>query len=146
MKFRKPPEIALPDSARWYGVIVFEPAMELWLAALRIPERPNAFHAGLCERQGRGAKPVHAIPKQLAQHGRTFDIWPDRFFLARGSELRLILQWCETFEYSRRIETRQAILGGPELTLLETPSELLMLPNGEYSEVFPEMHPDRSRP
>lgn len=147
-KFRNPPKLDQPSSSRWKGVIRISTQAEIWFLDLR-SALPYHYFIVFCDVIKDIAIPRYHISHQgesFIESGPVVKGWGDRFFWSDKSQT-LAIQLLHTFEYSERTETEQIFLSGNNFNSSRTftNQELQFLPDKDFREVFPEMHPDRSR-
>jgi hypothetical protein len=137
-----------PHTARWHAVFKVDRDHEIWILDLR-SALPYKFYPVLCDLVNDKPIPRYAVPltsEELMSDLRTLDGWGHRFFWSEKSQV-FVVQLLLTFEPSSRpSEIEQVFISGSDFKTRKILKEedVVLLPNSEFKEVYPEMHPDRS--
>lgn len=147
IKFRTPPKMRLPESARWECVFRLPDEIELWLLGLR--KASPGYYPVFCRLNNDLPTPLYAVPltsPELKSDHRVLKNWGDQFFWSKKENV-FVVQLKNTFEYSNRLETEQVFFSGDtfEIQKILKNENLMILSKPNFNEVFPEMHPDRDR-
>ncbi len=148
-KFRTPLKIKTPGPSRWAAVFRVDTETEIWFLDLR-NALPNFFYPVFCRLVNDTPIANYEIPSKiesLKEDQRLVKGWGDKFYWS-GESRTFVVQLLHTYEYADRSENEQIFLSGESFVVSKTllKQNILFLPNSDFKEVFPEMHPDRSRP
>jgi hypothetical protein len=148
VKFRKPPEVHRPQTSRWEAVFKVSPNAEIWMLNLR-KALPYGFYPVFCDLVNDKPIPRYDIPltpEELSRDSRLVSGWGNRFFWSETSKTFLV-QLLETHEPSNRPDdVEQIVFSGSDFKIRKIlkAKDIIFMPNSEFQEVYPEMHPDRS--
>jgi hypothetical protein len=145
-KFRVPPELSKPSTSRWFALFRINSKTEIWFIDMR-NNLPNYFFPVVCDLQDKKPIPRYSISVEIEdfkKDHRLIEGWGDRFFWSEANKT-FVIQISKTFEPSSRPEESfQIFLSGNDLLSIKKLEKMLLFPNEDYLEIYPEMHPDRN--